>query len=108
MVLALVSLLSSVSLPPTLAVTGEITLRGNITPVGGIKEKVIGAHRAGIRSILLPPRNRKDVEAANEIPQGVLDSMTFYYPSTIKDALAIAFGDKLQTAHDSVIHQSRL
>ncbi|CEQ41778.1 SPOSA6832_03523 [Sporobolomyces salmonicolor] len=75
------------SIPPTrgLAMTGEITLRGNVTPVGGIKEKVLAAHRAGITKIVLPLKNRQDVEA--DLPASVKDSVEFVFVRTIEDAL---------------------
>jgi ATP-dependent Lon protease len=57
-----------------LAMTGEITLRGQVLPVGGIKEKVLAAHRAGLKTIILPNRNEKDLE---DLPQEVRDSMKF-------------------------------
>ncbi len=59
---ALISLFSAKAVPPQIAMTGEISLRGRIMPVGGIKEKLIGAHRAGVKSVLLPEHNRKDVK----------------------------------------------
>jgi ATP-dependent Lon protease len=61
-VAALVSLLKKKSVDPTIAMTGEITLRGLVLPVGGIKEKLIAAHRAGIKKVLIPERNKKDLE----------------------------------------------
>ena len=59
---ALISLFSGKAVPPTVAMTGEISLRGRVMPVGGIKEKLIGAHRAGVKTVLLPDQNRKDVK----------------------------------------------
>lgn len=59
---ALISLFSAKSVPPTIAMTGEVSLRGRVMPVGGIKEKLIGAHRAGVKTVLLPAGNRKDVK----------------------------------------------
>jgi ATP-dependent Lon protease len=59
---ALISLFSGKTVPPTIAMTGEVSLRGRVMPVGGIKEKLIGAHRAGVKTVLLPAGNRKDVK----------------------------------------------
>jgi len=59
--IALISLFSGKAVPPTIAMTGEVSLRGRVMPVGGIKEKLIGAHRAGVKKVLLPAANRKDV-----------------------------------------------
>ena len=59
--IALISLFSGKAVPPQLAMTGEVSLRGRVMPVGGVKEKLIGAHRAGVKSVLLPEHNRKDV-----------------------------------------------
>ena len=73
---SLVSLLSGDAVKPTIAMTGEITLRGMVLPVGGIKEKVLAAHRAGIKKILLPERNRRDLE---EVPESVKKSIEFVY-----------------------------
>ena len=64
--------------------TGEITLRGKVLPVGGIKEKVLAARRAGIGRVVLPERNRRDVE---EIQPGLLKGLEFDYVSTIDEAL---------------------
>jgi ATP-dependent Lon protease len=65
--------------------TGEITLRGKVLPVGGIKEKVLAAKRAGIHEVVLPERNRRDVE---EIPKHLLDGLAVTYVDTIDEALA--------------------
>jgi ATP-dependent Lon protease len=67
-----------------IAMTGEITLRGKVLPVGGIKEKVLAAHRAGIRRVLLPRENEKDLE---DIPQDVKDEMTFDLVTFADDVL---------------------
>jgi ATP-dependent Lon protease len=64
--------------------TGEITLRGKVLPVGGIKEKVLAAKRAGIERIVLPERNRKDVE---EIPSDLLHGLELCYVGAVDDAL---------------------
>ena len=71
--------------------TGEMTLRGKVLPVGGIKEKILAAKRAGIIEIILCKENRKDVE---EIPQTYLDGLEFHYVETIGDVLAIALTDQ--------------
>jgi ATP-dependent Lon protease len=73
---SLVSLLSGDAVKPTIAMTGEITLRGMVLPVGGIKEKVLAAHRAGIKKILMPERNQRDLE---EVPESVKKSIEFVY-----------------------------
>ena len=64
--------------------TGEITLRGKVLPVGGIKEKVLAAHRAGIKKILLPRENESDID---EIPENVRQQLTFVLLDTVDDAL---------------------
>jgi ATP-dependent Lon protease len=73
--------------------TGEVSLRGHVLPVGGIKEKVISAHRAGIRKIILPYRNRKDVK--QDVPDRVQQDIEFVYAKTIWDVLeaALIIGD---------------
>ena len=70
-----------------IAMTGEITLRGDVLPVGGIKEKVIAAVRAGITDIILPHLNEKDVI---ELPDNVKEGITFHLVQGIEEALAIA------------------
>ncbi len=85
---ALVSLLSGRAVKKGLAMTGEITLRGDILPVGGIKNKVLAAHRAGLQEIVLPAQNAGDLE---EIPESVRRDLTFHPVERLDQALEVAF-----------------
>ncbi|MDR2486391.1 MAG: endopeptidase La [Clostridiales Family XIII bacterium] len=82
---ALISTLTGIPARQNVAMTGEITLRGNVLPVGGIREKVLAAHRAGIRKVLLPKENEKDID---EIPAAVRRQMEFVLIGHAKEALA--------------------
>ena len=86
---ALVSLLTNRTVRNDVAMTGEISLRGLVLPVGGIKEKTVAAHRAGIRTVLLPARNRKDLE---DIPESVKQDVEFVWLERVDDAVANAIG----------------
>jgi ATP-dependent Lon protease len=86
---ALVSLLTNRTVRNDVAMTGEISLRGLVLPVGGIKEKTVAAHRAGIRTVMLPARNRKDLE---DIPESVRRELTFVWLERVDDAVANAIG----------------
>ena len=86
---ALVSLLTNRTVRNDVAMTGEISLRGLVLPVGGIKEKTVAAHRAGIRTVLLPARNRKDLE---DIPESVKRDVEFVWLERVDDAVANAIG----------------
>ncbi|KAK3680741.1 Lon protease C-terminal proteolytic domain-containing protein [Podospora appendiculata] len=88
--IALISLFSGKAVPPTMAMTGEISLRGRITAVGGIKEKLIGALRAGVKTVLLPAQNRKDVK---DLPQEVRDGLEIIHVSHIWEALRHVWPD---------------
>lgn len=88
---ALVSLFTQKKLAPKLAMTGEITLRGKVLPVGGIKEKILAAKRAKINTIILCEKNRKDIE---EIEAHYLKGMTFHYVSEMKEVLDLAILDQ--------------
>ncbi|HWZ45285.1 MAG TPA: endopeptidase La [Candidatus Saccharimonadales bacterium] len=88
MATALVSLLTEKSVRPLTAMTGEITLSGNVLPVGGIKEKVLAAIRAGVRNVIMPSENRMNVE--EDLTAEQLDGCTVHYVSTIEEALEIA------------------
>jgi ATP-dependent Lon protease len=85
MVSSLASLITGRAAHPDVAMTGEITLRGKVLPVGGIKEKVLAARRAGIRQVVLPERNRRDV---SEIPPELLKGLEVEYVGTIDEALS--------------------
>ncbi|MDI6776543.1 MAG: endopeptidase La [Syntrophales bacterium] len=87
MLTALVSLLTDKKVKKDLAMTGEITLRGLVLPVGGIKEKVLAAHRAGVKKIILPRWNRKDLE---DIPQKVQKNICFYFVDEMMEVLKLA------------------
>lgn len=78
------SLITSIPVNSKLAMTGEISLRGDVLPVGGIKEKVIAAHRSGITTVLLPERNMEDLD---DVPEEVKENMTFKAMKTIDDVL---------------------
>ena len=69
------------------AMTGEISLRGLVLPIGGVKEKVLAALRAGIRTVMLPARNRRDLD---EIPADARDQLTFVWIGNVDDAIAAA------------------
>ena len=84
---ALVSLLTGRTVRNDVAMTGEISLRGLVLPVGGIKEKTVAAHRAGIRKVMLPARNRRDLE---DIPESVRRELTFVWLDRVDDAVAEA------------------
>ncbi len=84
MVTSLASLLTGRAVLPEVAMTGEITLRGKVLPVGGVKEKILAAKRAGISRVVLPERNRRDVD---EIPKDLLEGLDLEYVGTIDDAL---------------------
>jgi ATP-dependent Lon protease len=84
---SLASLISGKTVRHDIAMSGEISLRGQVLPVGGIKEKVIAASRAGIRCVLLPERNRKDF---SDIPESVRASLDFVWLTTVDDALSAA------------------
>ncbi len=87
MLTALVSLFIDKPVRRDLAMTGEITLRGQVMPVGGIKEKVLAAHRAGIRTLVLPQWNEKDLQ---DIPKKVLKTITFHFVDKMREVLEIA------------------
>jgi len=88
MISALSSLLSGRCVRPDVAMTGEITLRGLVLPVGGIKEKMLAAHRAGIARIVLPERNEKDVV---DVPEEIRDEMEIVFVKTIEDVMGAVF-----------------
>jgi ATP-dependent Lon protease len=84
---ALVSLLSNRKVNETIGMTGEVTLQGRVLPIGGVKQKVLAAHRAGLTQIVLPVRNAVDLD---DIPDQVRDEMTFHTLESLDDVLAVA------------------
>lgn len=88
---SLISLLTNRALPTTLAMTGEVSLHGVVLPVGGLKEKLLAAHRAGIQTVILPAQNRPSVEA--DVPKSVLDALDVHYVTNVWSALQIALGE---------------
>ncbi len=86
---ALASLIMGRKIDPKLAMTGEITLRGRVLPIGGLKEKVLAAHRAGIEKILLPEENEKDLK---DIPEDVKEQLTFVTIHTVEDLIKETLG----------------
>jgi ATP-dependent Lon protease len=91
MLTAIVSLFTGLRVDPTIAMTGEATLRGAVLPVGGIKEKVLAAHRAGIRTVILPDKCKKDLI---EVPMEIRSVMTFLFCSRMEEVLGYAFGEE--------------
>jgi ATP-dependent Lon protease len=88
MTTALVSLLTDRPVRPTVGMTGEITLQGKVLPIGGVKQKVLAAHRAGLTEVILPKRNGPDLE---DLPENIREAMTFHLADTYADVLAVAF-----------------
>jgi ATP-dependent Lon protease len=89
MLTAMASLLTKKAISPKMAMTGEISLRGSVLPVGGIKEKVIAAHRAGVREILMSSKNKKDLR---EIPEEILKDLSFHFVDTVNEVLKLTLG----------------
>ncbi len=87
MVTSMASIFTQRRVKPFIAMTGEITLRGKVLPVGGVKEKILAARRAGVKEIILCVKNRKDVE---EVPANYIKDLSFHYVDTIDEVLAIA------------------
>jgi ATP-dependent Lon protease len=93
-----VSLLTGVPCRSDAAMTGEITLRGKVLPVGGIKEKVLAARRAGLFTVILPARNKKDLV---DIPEELRRDLTFLYADTLDDVIELALKTPVSAASPS-------
>jgi ATP-dependent Lon protease len=89
---ALVSALTGIPVKKNVAMTGEITLRGKVFPVGGLKEKILAAHRLGMKIVVLPFENEKDME---EIPKNIQKKMKFVLVKNMDEVLQVALGNKL-------------
>jgi ATP-dependent Lon protease len=101
MIAAITSLMTGMCVDPMVAMTGEITLRGAVLPVGGIKEKVLAAHRAGIKKVLLPKQCKKDLI---EVPDEIKNDLEFVFIGRVEDVLEETFGKK---ALDKLRKQAR-
>lgn len=98
MATALASLLTQRPVRSNVAMTGEITLRGQVLPIGGVKEKVLAAHRFGLDTVILPRRNEKDLD---DVPEEVREAMTFILVDTIDEVLDEALGEPLAPDEES-------
>jgi ATP-dependent Lon protease len=92
MVMAMASLFSDRPVRSELAMTGEVTLRGRVLPVGGIKMKLLAAHRAGLSTVLLPKRNEKDLD---DLPQEVREALSIVLVDRIDEALSLALSKQV-------------
>ena len=90
MTTAIVSLLTGRPVRSTVGMTGEVTLQGLVLPIGGVKQKVLAAHRMGLREVILPRRNEGDLD---DVPESVRNEMTFHLASRVEDVLAVALED---------------
>jgi len=107
MATALVSLLTDTPLHPLLAMTGEITLSGNVLPVGGIKEKFLAAKRAGVRDVILPTDCKQQVD--EDLSADQIAGVTIHYASRIEDVLAIALPKSVgEAVQDEVVREEVL
>ncbi len=91
--MALFSILTGRPVKNDVAMTGEITLRGAVLPVGGIKEKVLAAKRAGLKKVILPDRNQKDLD---DVPANVREDMEFLFIKRVDDVIDLAIGPKTE------------
>ena len=102
MFLALISLLADKPVRADVAMTGEISLRGLVLPIGGVKEKVLAALRAGIKTVMLPKRNERDLE---DVPVSVREQLEFVWLDNVEDAVRCAMDiepKKLVAQRDAV------
>ena len=87
MATTIVSALTKIPVRKDVAMTGEITLRGKVLPIGGVKEKLLAAHRAGIKNVILPKENEKDLQ---DLPQDILEVLSVNLVETMDEVLQIA------------------
>ena len=103
MATALVSLISGRKVKPRVGMTGEITLRGQVLPIGGIKEKVIAAHRNGLRTVILPKRNEQDLD---DVSDEIKKAMKFIFVETVDDVLDSALEAKRKSGTSKTTKKS--
>ena len=93
MVTSIISAITEIPVSKDVAMTGEITLRGLVLPIGGLKEKLLAAHRAGIKKVLIPHENEKDLV---EVPKTILNSMEIIVVKNVEEVLKIALTKSLK------------
>jgi ATP-dependent Lon protease len=98
MTTAIVSLLTGRAVRSTVGMTGEVTLQGLVLPIGGVKQKVMAAHRMGLREVILPQRNEKDLD---DVPESVRNEMTFHLARRVEDVLAAALDEPMTGARQA-------
>ena len=99
MTTALVSLLTDTAVRPVVGMTGEVTLQGRVLPIGGVKQKVLAAHRAGLTEVVLPKRNEGDLD---DVPEQVREQMTFHLADDVADVLTVALREEVAPAQPAV------
>ena len=102
MVTSIVSAITEIPVDKNVAMTGEITLRGIVLPIGGLKEKLLAAHRAGIKKVLIPMENKKDLV---EVPKTILDMMEIIPVKNVDEVLKIALTKPLKRVEWVEINQ---
>ena len=93
MVTSIISSITGIPVNKEIAMTGEVTLRGHVLPIGGLKEKLLAAHRAGISKVIIPEDNKKDLA---EIPKNILDNIKIYTVKSVDEVLKIALTKELK------------
>lgn len=101
MATALISSLTGQPVRRAVAMTGEITLRGRVLPIGGVKEKVLGAHRAGITDVILPKDNELDLV---DVPEETRATLRFHFAETLDDVLRVALVEPVEATHSAAVH----
>jgi ATP-dependent Lon protease len=102
MATALISALTNIPVSRQVAMTGEITLRGKVLPIGGLKEKLLAAHRAGLFEVILPKDNEKDLA---EVPENLRNAMKLHFVETMDQVLALSLEQPLPTQDEAVTQQ---
>jgi ATP-dependent Lon protease len=104
MTTALASLLTRRPVRPGVGMTGEVTLQGRVLPIGGLKQKVLAAHRAGLTDVVLPRDNEGDLD---DVPEAVRDAIRFHPVADVREVLAIALEDRSEaTAPEDGVHEN--
>ena len=98
---SIISALTGIPVRRDVAMTGEVTLRGRVLPIGGVKEKVLGAHRAGITDVILPKANLPDLE---DVPEEARKVLRFHFVEHLDEVLAVALADRHEEAPALSVH----